>query len=105
MNSFLEDGFWFVELELGLEVVEMVGIATAIGTTTDVGEVELLVDYLLPDTTPITLAAAILLCLLRVGTLEAVLGKELGDGLLRKNGALGKAGVVLVIELVRSSHG
>jgi hypothetical protein len=52
MDTFLEDGFGFVELELSLEIVEMVGIAATVGPTTGVGEVELLIDYFLTDTTP-----------------------------------------------------
>jgi hypothetical protein len=53
---------------------------------------------------PVTLAAAVLLGLLGVNTVEAILGKELGDVVLGKDGTLGKAGMVLVVELVRSSH-
>jgi len=104
MDTFLEDGFGFVELELSLEIVEMVGIAATVGPTTGVGEVELLIDYFLTDTTPIALAAAILLRLLGVDTLEAMLGKELGNSLLREDGALGKTSMVFVVELMRTSH-
>jgi len=104
VDTLLEDGLRFVELELGLEVVEVVGVATAIGTTTGVDEVELLVDNLLAHITPIAFAGAILLRLLGVGTLEAVLGEEFGDNILRKDCALGNAGMVLVVDLVGASH-
>jgi hypothetical protein len=53
---------------------------------------------------PIALAAAILLRLLGVDTLEAMLGKELGNSLLREDGALGKTSMVFVVELMRTSH-
>lgn len=52
MNAFLKDGLGFVELELGLEVVEVVGITAAVGTTTGVGEVERLINYFFADITP-----------------------------------------------------
>lgn len=47
---------------------------------------------------------AILLRLLRVDALKAVLGEILGNMILRKSGAIGKSGVVAVVELVRTSH-
>jgi hypothetical protein len=53
---------------------------------------------------PVAFAATVLLGLLGINTIKAVLGKELGNILLRKNSTLGNAGVVLVVELVRSSH-
>ena len=53
---------------------------------------------------PVTLSAAVLLCLLGIGIGEAVLGKELGHVVLRQGGAVGDAGVVLVVELVRAGH-
>lgn len=104
VDTFLEDGLRFVELELGLEVVEVVGVATTIGTTTGIDEVEFLVDNFLAHITPIALARAILLRLLRVNTLEAVLGEEFRKAIMREDGALGQAGMVLVVVFVRSSH-
>jgi hypothetical protein len=53
---------------------------------------------------PIALAAAVLLCLLGVDALEAVLGEKLGEVILGEDGTLSKTSVVLVVELVRSSH-
>jgi len=104
METLLEDRFGFIELKLGLEVMEMIGIAAAVGATASVCKLELLVDDFLTGTTPVALATAVLLGLLGINTIEAVLGKEFGDVLLRKDGALGNAGMVLVVELVRSSH-
>jgi len=104
VDTLLEDRLGLIELELGLEVVQVVGVAAAVGTATGVGEVELLIDNLLASSAPVTLAAAVLLSLLRVDTLEAVLGKELGDIVLRENCALGKTSMVFLVELVRSSH-
>lgn len=56
-------------------------------------------DYL-----PVALAAAVLLGLLGIYALEAVLAEELWAMLDRQNCALGNAGVVLSICLVRSGH-
>lgn len=53
---------------------------------------------------PVALAAAVLLGLLGVNALEAVLAKELGAVLHRQGSALGDAGVVLAVGLVRSGH-
>jgi hypothetical protein len=53
---------------------------------------------------PIAFASAILLGFLRIDTLKAVLAKELGDDFLRSDSTFGNASVVLVGELVRSSH-
>jgi hypothetical protein len=104
MNSLLKDGFGLVELELGLEVLQVVGVATAVGTTAGVGPVELLINNLLASASPIAFASAILLGFLRIDTLKAVLAKELGDDFLRSDSTFGNASVVLVGELVRSSH-
>jgi hypothetical protein len=104
VDALLEDGLGFVELELGLEVVQVVGVATAVGTTARVAEVELLVDYFLADITPIAFASTVLLCLLGVDALEAILGEEFGEAIMWKDGTLCKTSVVLVVELVRSSH-
>ena len=49
----LEDGLGFVELELGLEVDLAVVVAAAVGAATGIGEVELIIDDLFADTTPI----------------------------------------------------
>lgn len=47
----LKDGLGLVELELGLEVVE-VGIAAAVGSASLIGEAEAAVDNFLTGTTP-----------------------------------------------------
>lgn len=104
MDALLKDGFGFVEFELGLEVLQVIGVPAAVGTAASIGEVELLVNYFLTSTTPVAFAAAILLGLLWVDAIEAVLTEELGQIILWKDGALGNASVVLVVELVRSSH-
>lgn len=51
-NPLLKDGLRLVDLELGLEVVEVVGVAAAVGSTAGVGEFELLVDNLLARRAP-----------------------------------------------------
>lgn len=53
MEPLFKDRLGFVELKFGLEVLEVVGVAAAIGTTACVGEVEVLVDYFLAYATPI----------------------------------------------------
>jgi hypothetical protein len=52
METLFKDGFGFVKFKFSLEVLEVVGIAAAIGTTSCVREVEVLVDYLLAYATP-----------------------------------------------------
>jgi hypothetical protein len=52
VESLLKDRFGLVELKLGLEVVQVVGVATAVGTTAGIRKVELLVNYFFADTTP-----------------------------------------------------
>lgn len=88
METLLKDGLRFVELELGLKVMKVVGVATTIGTATGIDEIELFVDDFFTHITPIALASAILLRLLGVSTLKAVLGKEFGKVVMRKDGAL-----------------
>lgn len=123
VDTLLEDWFGFVELELGLEVAEVVGVAAAIRTTSGVDKVELLVDNFLADIAPVTVrekvllyrrhgmvyspiafSGTVLLRLLGVDALEAVLGEEFGKVFMRENGALGETSMVLIVELVRSSH-
>lgn len=53
VDALLEDGLGLIELELGLEVMEMVRVTAAVGAATSVGELELLVDDLLAGTSPI----------------------------------------------------
>lgn len=53
VDRLLEDGLGLVELELGLEVLEVVGIAGRIGSTASVGEVELVVEDLITRVAPI----------------------------------------------------
>lgn len=104
VEALLKDGLGLVDLELGLEVMEMVRVAAAVGAAASVGELELLVDDLLARRAPVAAATSVLLGLLGVNTVEAALGEELGKILMRDGGALGQAGVVLLVELVRSSH-
>ncbi|KAI1502611.1 hypothetical protein F5X99DRAFT_378561 [Biscogniauxia marginata] len=100
VDSLLKDGLGLVELELGLEVFQVGRVATTVGTTTGICEVEVLVDDFVAGIAPIGLATAVLLGLLGVDTFEAVFGKELGQIVMGENGALGNAGVVLLVELV-----
>jgi len=104
MQILLKDGLGFVEFELGLEAVKVCREAAAVGAATSIGKVEWLINHLLTGIAPVASAAAILLGLLGVGVSEAVLSKELRQVLLREDGALGNAGVVLVVVLVRTSH-
>lgn len=132
MDALLEDGLGLIDLKLRLEVVEMVGVTAAVGATASVGEAELFIDYLGSESTPedgelqsrkmgvcldgdvdekqrmenlpVATTSAILLGLLGVNTIKAILGEELGKVLLGKDCALGQAGVVLLVVLVRSSH-
>lgn len=53
VDRLLEDRLGLVELELGLEVLEVVGIAGRIGSTASVGEVELVVKDLIARVAPI----------------------------------------------------
>ena len=53
MNALLEDGLGLVDLKLGLEVAQVVRIAAAVGATTCVGEVELLVKDLIANLAPV----------------------------------------------------
>lgn len=52
MDRLLEDGLGLVELELGLEVLKIVGIAGRVGSTASVGEVELVVKNLITRVAP-----------------------------------------------------
>lgn len=52
VNALLEDGLGLVDLELGLEVVSVVGVSAAVGAATGIGELELLVDDLLTGSAP-----------------------------------------------------
>lgn len=52
VDRLLEDGLGLVELELGLEVREVVGIAGRIGPAASVGEVELVVKNLITRVAP-----------------------------------------------------
>lgn len=53
MHTLLEDGLGLVELELGLEVVEVVGKATTVGTATSVVKVERFIDHFFAGVAPI----------------------------------------------------
>jgi len=100
----LEDGLGLIDLELGLEVLKVMVDAEAIGTTTKVVPVDVLVGNFLTRATPVALAAAVLLGLFGIYTLEAILTKELWAMLDRQYRALGDTGVVLSVCLVRSGH-
>lgn len=52
VDRLLEDGLRLVELELGLKVLEVVGIAGRIGAAASVGEVELVVKNLITRVAP-----------------------------------------------------
>lgn len=53
VDRLLKHRLGLVELELGLEVLEVVGIAGRIGSTASVGEVELVVKNLITRVSPI----------------------------------------------------
>ncbi len=52
VDTLLKNGLRLVELKLGLEVPEVVGVAAAVGAATGIVKVEGLVDNLLEGTTP-----------------------------------------------------
>jgi hypothetical protein len=56
------------------------------------------------NNSPVATATSVLFGLFGVITVEAALGEELGKIVMRENSALGQAGVVLFVVLVRSSH-
>jgi len=104
MDRLLKDGLGLIDLELGLEVVDVVREAAAVGATAGVGEGKTFVNYLLANTTPVALAAAVLLDLLGVDVGVATLGEEAWEVVDRDGGALGNALVVTVVGFVGSSH-
>lgn len=53
VESLLEDGLGLVELELGLEVLQVVGVAAAVGATAGIDKVELVVDDFLARSAPV----------------------------------------------------
>jgi len=53
VDVFLKHGLGLVELKLGLEVLGTVGIPAAVGPTAGIRQVEVLVNNLLADATPI----------------------------------------------------
>lgn len=105
VDGLLKDGLGLVELELGLEVLEVVGIAGRIGSTASVGEVELVVKDLVTRVSPVAFPTTTLLDLLGILANMTMLREIARQMLLRSSGAIGQAGVVLVVELVRTSHG
>lgn len=104
VDGLLKDRLGLVELELGLEVLEVVGIAGRIGSTASIGEVELVVKNLITRVAPVAFSSTALLDLLGVLANMTVLREIARQMLLRSSRAIGQAGVVLVVELVRASH-
>lgn len=106
MNTLLEDWLGLVDLELGLEVIQVVGDGTGIGVTTSVHEAELgVIENFITGVAPVALAATVLLDLFGVGIGETVLAKVLGDMLDGDECAVFRlADVGLVVVLVRASH-
>jgi hypothetical protein len=109
MDVFLEDGLRLVELELGLEVLQLGGDAAAVGAAAGINKVELLfVHDFASSSAPIGFATSVLLCLLGVGVGITVLAKELGDVRLRVATCdcttLNEGRVVLVVVLVGAGH-
>lgn len=52
VKTLVEDGLELIDFELGLKVMQMVRVATAVGTASGVGELELFIDDFLAWTTP-----------------------------------------------------
>jgi hypothetical protein len=104
VESLFKDRLGLVDLKLGLEVVDVVREAATVGAAALVGKVKAAITDLLTHTTPIALATAVLLNLLRVDIGVAVLSKETGKVFNGEGGALGNALVVTVVGLVRASH-
>jgi len=103
VKELLEDGFGLIDLEFGFEVREVV-VGEAVRAATGVGEVEVLIDHFLADASPVTLSASVLLDLPGVGINVAAFGEEARQVFCCGSGALAKALVVTVIELMRTSH-
>lgn len=53
MHALLKDRLGLVELELGLEVVEVVGEAAAVGTASSISKVEWFIDHFFAGVAPI----------------------------------------------------
>lgn len=51
-HALLEDGLRLVDLELGLEVIQVVRVSTTVGVTTFIGKIELLINDLLTSSAP-----------------------------------------------------
>jgi hypothetical protein len=51
VDGLLEDGLWLIDLELGLEVMDVVE-ARRVGSATGVGEVEMVIEDLLAGIAP-----------------------------------------------------
>jgi hypothetical protein len=52
VDALFEDGLLLVDVELGLEVAQIVGVAAAVRSAARVSKVEVLVDYLLAGAAP-----------------------------------------------------
>jgi hypothetical protein len=106
MDTLLEDWLRLVDLELGFEVIHVVGDGTGVGMTASVDEAELrVVEDFITSVAPIALATTVLLDLFGIGIGETVLAKELGNMLDGDECAVFRlADVGLVVVLVRTSH-
>jgi len=102
VNLFFEDGLGLDGLELGLEVLHVVG--GRIASTAGVGHIGSDIFDLVTSGAPIALAAATLLCLGRVRVGMAGLSEVFGKSRLTLGSAISNAGVVAISELVRASH-
>jgi len=109
VDVLLEDWLRLIDLELGLEVLQVGRDAAAVGSAAGIDKGKLfLVHNFASGRTPIGLSTSILLCLLGVSVGKAVLAKELGDVRLRVAASgcttLNKGRVILVVVLVGASH-
>jgi len=100
MDIFIKDWVVVYLLELGLEVLQTSRVAAAVGSATSIGHIEARVLDLFTINTPVALASAILLCLLRVLVGETALGEVTGEVFFGSGRAIGQTGVVAVIEFV-----
>jgi hypothetical protein len=103
VDVLLKDGLRLVDVELGLEVLNVSGHGATVGAAAWVDKVERLVNNLLAHAAPVALAIAVLLGLLGIGVGKPVLGKELGHVVIGRVG-LCHVATRTVVELVGASH-
>jgi len=106
MNLLLVDRFGLVDLELGLESLKIVGQDITVGMAASVRVVDLILGHVVTWVTPIASTGTTFLRLGGIDAFKPVLREELGKVVVtaRMHSAFCEALVILVVELMRSSH-